>query len=555
MSYEGISIRDALDKINQNNGGWFLPQVQRQYVWGERDESEEYICLLLDSILKGYPIGSLVLWSTDSPIPHREFLTDYSNGMRAKEVDKGLWGRSKSLVYDGQQRLQTLFSVLRYTVNGRILCFDLLFDKNLFDTDDTGFYFTDKGKELKPGAIRMNELCSKDDNTSEKVKLRDLVSKNANYSEDEKILIESNLDGLWEKFVQSNTKSISFFPVKSKDDKDVNEVFRRLNTGGVALTQTELVLSKIKQKQEYSLYENRLDDLSDEILSKSGGIEFGSTELLQLIFLMIYGTPRVDSDRVKDTDIIKFDEELINLIDPLKEFFSGYLLGLFNINDIGIIPRVLALFPIITYFADRYKSDNSFRVRKLTNSDLEPINQYFILSQINDWNTQTMVTNFVKLARKAGISKDKFPLEDIRQIASEKRVGNLRTQAFINYPWFALKVLLPNRKYVFSSTKPQIDHIFPRNLIGRNQEYKKNVDILWNFQPVAAEVNNYKTNKHPHSFFNSQEGQKYYQDYDLMPEINSPIWDDADNFIEWRKSKMIETMKTKYAIILEDFQP
>ena len=80
-------------------------------------------------------------------------------------------------------------------------------------------------------------------------------------------------------------------------------------------------------------------------------------------------------------------------------------------------------------------------------------------------------------------------------------------------------------------------------------------EIANNRQPVAAEVNNYKTNKHPHSFFNSQEGQKYYQDYDLMPEINSPIWDDADNFIEWRKSKMIETMKTKYAIILEDFQP
>ncbi len=43
MSYTGISIREALDKINDPNGGWYLPQVQRQYVWGARHESETYI--------------------------------------------------------------------------------------------------------------------------------------------------------------------------------------------------------------------------------------------------------------------------------------------------------------------------------------------------------------------------------------------------------------------------------------------------------------------------------------------------------------------------------
>ena len=29
----------ALDKLNAPAGGWYLPQVQRQYVWGARHES------------------------------------------------------------------------------------------------------------------------------------------------------------------------------------------------------------------------------------------------------------------------------------------------------------------------------------------------------------------------------------------------------------------------------------------------------------------------------------------------------------------------------------
>ena len=31
-NYEGISIREAMEKINNIANGWFLPQIQRQYV-------------------------------------------------------------------------------------------------------------------------------------------------------------------------------------------------------------------------------------------------------------------------------------------------------------------------------------------------------------------------------------------------------------------------------------------------------------------------------------------------------------------------------------------
>ena len=128
-----------------------MPIIQRQYVWGSRDSSEEYICLLVDSLLRGFPIGGLVLWETDSEIAYREFLRDYEVGAVTKAVAREIRGNNKFLVYDGQQRLQTLYSVLYYRFNGRVLYFDLLFDFNKREIDETGFFF--KSKEDAPNAL------------------------------------------------------------------------------------------------------------------------------------------------------------------------------------------------------------------------------------------------------------------------------------------------------------------------------------------------------------------------------------------------------------------
>lgn len=548
MSYESISIREALNRINQSPGGWFLPQVQRQYVWGARDESEDYICLLLDSILRGYPIGGIVLWETESPVPHREFLSDYANGNRAKEVDSGLWVRRKSLVYDGQQRLQTLFSVLKYTVNGRVLCFDLLFDRKSHDTDETGFYFVDKGVILKTGSIRMNSLFVQDDDSETKEKLKDDFVSEENYSKEQELTVKANVDNLWSIFVQDSIKPLAYFSVRSKSDKEVNEIFRRLNTGGIPLTQIELVLSTIKRK--HSLFEEDLDALKDGIYEVSN-IEFSAAEIMQFIFMMVKGTTRVDSERVKESDADAFKEELVSVSTSLKDYFSGYLLGLFNINDRSIIPRSLAMLPIMAYFADQYRFNN-VEVKRISSDSIKFIHQYFILSQLNDWNTQTMVSSFVKEARKAARDRMDFPLEKIKTIAKEKnRVVELRRQTFMSYAWFALKVLTPSRKYQFTSTKPQIDHIFPKNLAGKDQVYKEAVDVLWNFQPMPATINNYKRAKHPVDFFTSEDGKKYIKDYDYIPPLDNDLWKDEIEFIRERELKMTEELNIRYGLKFE----
>src|SRR3990172_3407544 len=141
MYYKPISIREAVRNINET---WFLPAIQRPYDWGERTKKEQFIYQLFDSLLRRYPIGTLIIWETKQKIPFRDFLTDYNSEKLARIRDKGLWGKhDKNLVYDGQQRLQSLYSCLKYTFHNKILCYDLLFDPDL-NKEPQGFSFFQK---------------------------------------------------------------------------------------------------------------------------------------------------------------------------------------------------------------------------------------------------------------------------------------------------------------------------------------------------------------------------------------------------------------------------
>ncbi len=52
------SIKDVVDELNVR---YFLPDIQREYVWLKKAD-EKKIEQLFDSILRGYPIGSFLFW-------------------------------------------------------------------------------------------------------------------------------------------------------------------------------------------------------------------------------------------------------------------------------------------------------------------------------------------------------------------------------------------------------------------------------------------------------------------------------------------------------------
>jgi uncharacterized protein with ParB-like and HNH nuclease domain len=59
--------------LNQiQNDELVLPAIQRDFVW-----TEEQTERLLDSVLRGYPIGITLLWETYNDLQYRLFDRDY----------------------------------------------------------------------------------------------------------------------------------------------------------------------------------------------------------------------------------------------------------------------------------------------------------------------------------------------------------------------------------------------------------------------------------------------------------------------------------------------
>lgn len=559
MSYQSISVKEATGHINGTVNGWFLPAVQRPYVWGSRYESELYICKLFDSLLRGYPIGGLILWNTEEEIPYREFMKDYGIDTIPLIVDKGLWNRKdKWLVYDGQQRLQTLYSCLKYTFNNKILAFNLLFDmkKKDIDPDETGFLFVEKNATIQPYYIRMNELFSK--LPDEKVKYRrEILSECDDLSDDRKNLIEDNLDELWNVFVDRDKKSLAFFPIYYSDESMVNEIFQRLNMGGVALSQADLLFSRIKEIH-YD-FEEKLQDFSRKIYNNTDkGYLFDAYNILQAIYLISKDSVRVDPKKINKEELNGFNEIWGKLETPLHDFFVDFIWGQFKINNNSIIPKKLALLPIIIYFYLAY--DKGINFKKLTQDNMLQLKQYLILSQINDWNLQSIVDKFTRLIKESIKKSNEFPLNQFISWLNEtkKRNTELFEASFVDYQWFSLKILTPNRIYQFDPDargrfNPEIDHIFPKNLEGQTEEYYKAINMIWNMQPVKGDINNFKRRRHPKEFFSSDEGKKYINAYDFLPSLNlkGEIWDNPVKFINQRKEKMVEYFKNEYKLELE----
>mgnify|MGYP002672167816 CR=1 FL=1 len=543
MGFQTISVKEAVTKVNADRDGWFLPAIQRPYVWGSRYESEKYICKLFDSILNGYPIGTLIVWNTDKGVPYRKFMDDYEDGKIAKIVDKALWDRAdKWLVYDGQQRLQTLYSCLKSTLNKRVLAYNLLYESNDGD-EEYGFEFVDKNSD-KPGYIKIPVLFAKTD--AEKVNYRNQIKRSLEMTEEQETIFENRFDKLWTVFAGTDVKSLAYFPIDNTWNEDkVNDVFQRLNTGGVPLSGADLLFSKIKETEPS--FEENLLEVSKWITEVTNGYTFSANEILQLINLIVKGTSRIDASKVKTDEIQQFKEVGSSIGALLKDFFAEFFYNTFNINNSAIISRKLAVLPLIVYSYLNYKKGKHFS--NLSSANVNKMKQYFILSQLNDWNTQGIVENSARI-----MTDDDFPLDKIKQIASRKnRLVDLRVETIECNVWFALKVMLPGRLYVKQTSttgryKPELDHIFPMRLKNRPEGYY--VDILWNLQPVSGKTNLEKSNMHPHEFF-STKGHIF--EYDFLPcELTSAEWKNHQLFIAERKKRMLDFMEKQYNLKVVD---
>ncbi|MBR4554247.1 MAG: DUF262 domain-containing protein [Ruminococcus sp.] len=90
-----LTVNQLIEKIDTGELG--LPELQRPFVWKDTKVRD-----LFDSMMKGYPIGYLMIWEC----PELE-----------KKKTIGVGGHNyetpKEVIIDGQQRLTSLYAVMK----------------------------------------------------------------------------------------------------------------------------------------------------------------------------------------------------------------------------------------------------------------------------------------------------------------------------------------------------------------------------------------------------------------------------------------------------------
>ena len=117
--YESQNLRELLDNAAQNGSNVLIPDLQRSYVW-----QPHQVILLVDSIIRGWPFGTLLTWKYKCPqkegedsygIPARGFFQKVSRTSKTDNFNKsfdpasvGYQKEGYTMILDGQQRLQSL---------------------------------------------------------------------------------------------------------------------------------------------------------------------------------------------------------------------------------------------------------------------------------------------------------------------------------------------------------------------------------------------------------------------------------------------------------------
>ena len=189
MKNQKQTIRKIIGFLNnpEDDGGFWLPNIQRPFVWGD-----EQICRLFDSILREYPISTLLVWKTKSEIRHRKFIDNWTASIKLSDFFIPENERKKYLVLDGQQRLQSLFIGLRGSFAGKELYFDVMSGESS-SSDDIKYKFDFKKSNPKFPWIKFKDLVLTD--SRKKDHINNIAKKIGRaLNDDEKERIEENLD-------------------------------------------------------------------------------------------------------------------------------------------------------------------------------------------------------------------------------------------------------------------------------------------------------------------------------------------------------------------------
>ena len=265
MQQQNIPIHTLVDMYKR--GELRLPEIQRHYVWRATRVRD-----LMDSLYRGYPSGSILMWETDEPVPTRDFAIAQDTTAFA----------GRKLLLDGQQRLTSLTAVLNgepVTVRGRRRPIDILFNLEHPDGPPTEVVEveSDEPAPMTPDdevTDEPEENGGSDQALVERLNSRTFVVASRNLLAqphwvsvsdvfklgDAEILVKAGIKGfsdpLYPKYMERLTKLrkvrdyqyVVHVLERAMSYEEVTEIFVRVNSLGAKLRSSDLALAQITSR-------------------------------------------------------------------------------------------------------------------------------------------------------------------------------------------------------------------------------------------------------------------------------------------------------------------
>ncbi|PDW55723.1 DUF262 domain-containing protein [Helicobacter pylori] len=553
------SIKEVVDGLNIR---YFLPDIQREYVWLKKAD-EKKIEQLFDSILRGYPIGSFLFWKlqkediakSDEQDSDKlnfqlyQFITNYderkphNEKIRIEEIRRD----DLYIVLDGQQRLTSLYIGLKGT---RTL------KKKRVRYDDPNAY---EEKRLYLNLKRRPNMDNPEDNyqfefhakTPENDKehfwfkvgdILELESGVLNYVNEHRL--EKNELDLLEKLKDAfHTKQlISFFEETEKNLNKVLNIFIRVNSGGVKLSYSDLLMSILTASFSRDI-RKKMNELVDALKDK-GFSNMGQDQVLKTCLLLIgkdttFELKNFNKKNIKEIEENweKITESIYDAAKLLKNFgYAGYLGSAYILSS-------LAYF----YFLNS----------KMDEKDKEQALKFVRNAQITSYFTPSTDT---KLNNIANSMKDVKTFESFNHNLAKHQTSPLKitndaieemmcsSSHALVFP--ILQILYPNLNC--KTTTFHIDHIYPKSKFKKeNKKLNKDFygwrDYLFNLQLLDGAENSAKKDKDPESWLKEEyKDERAIEEYKRKNYIDPNLkleWENIKEFREKREKAIIEKLK------------
>ncbi|GAA9903887.1 DUF262 domain-containing protein [Helicobacter pylori] len=552
------SIKNVVDELNVR---YFLPDIQREYVWLKKAD-EKKIEQLFDSILRGYPIGSFLFWKlqkqdiakSDEQDENKlnfqlyQFITNYDERKPHNEkiCIEEIRRDDLYIVLDGQQRLTSLYIGLKGT---RILRKKYAKKNNPNAYEEKRLYLNLKHQPNMDNPednyqFEFHAKAPENDKDHFWFKVGDILELESvwNYAKDHGI--EGNALNLLEKLKDAfHTKQlISFFEEKEKNLNKVLNIFIRVNSGGVKLSYSDLLMSILTASFSSDIRE-KMNELVDALKLK--------------------GFPNMEQDQVLKTCLLLIGKDTTfelknfnkNNVKEIEENWEKIAESIYN------AAKLLETFGYVKYLGSAYILSTLayfyFLKQKMDKNDEEQALKFVCNAQIIGYfggSTDTrlsIISHSIKEARtfeafNHNLAKHQTCPLNITNDVIESTV-RASSDALV-FP--ILQILYPNLNY--KTTTFHIDHIYPKSKFKKennklDKDFYKCENLLYNLQLLEGQENSAKKDKDLEAWLkeeykNEQAIEEYKKRNYIDPKLKLE-WENIKEFRETREKAIIKKLK------------